>query len=57
MAADGVVIGLNINALTVMAVVVPIKKHAAEACHKPVCNVTCTGRIVIVFFGKAAAQC
>ena len=54
---DRVVIGFDIDDLAIVAVVIPVQQHAAQARHKPIGNVPCARGVVVLFLGEHAAQC
>ena len=55
-AADGVVIRFDFDALAVVAVVVPVQQHRAEARHQAIGNVACAGGVVVVLLGQHGAE-
>ena len=56
MRADGIVIGLHIDALARGAEVVPVQQHRAQRGHQPVGNVAGAGQVVVVLLRQGAAQ-
>ncbi len=48
-AADGVVVGLRLNALAVVAAVVPVQQHRSQRGHQAVGDVARAGRRVVLF--------
>nr|GEU28025.1 hypothetical protein [Tanacetum cinerariifolium] len=55
-AADGIVVGFHLDALAVMAVVVPVQQHGAKRRHQAVGDVACARHVVVVLFRQHAAQ-
>ena len=53
MPADGIVIGLDVNALARVAEVIPVEQHRAERSEQPVRDVARAGGVVILFSGSA----
>jgi hypothetical protein len=53
-AADRIVVGLDVDALAVVAAVVPVEQHRAERRHQPVGDVARAGRAVVVLLGQTA---
>ena len=51
-AADGVVVGLDVNAAAVRGEVVPVEQHGAERGHEAVGDVARAGEVVVFFFGQ-----
>jgi len=47
-AADGVVVGLYEDVLTVVAVVIPVRQHGAEGGNQPIGDVTRAGNTMVV---------
>src|SRR5262249_42082036 len=56
MTANRVILGFHVDALTVMAVVVPITKHGAEGGDQAIRDVLGTSHVVVVLFRQYAAQ-
>ncbi len=54
--ADGIVIGLGLNAPAVMRIVVPVKQNGAERGHQAVGNILGTGNVVILFLRQHGAE-
>ena len=54
--ADRVVVGFDLDALAVVAPVIPVEQHRSERGHQPVGDVARTGDAVIVPLGKHRAQ-
>jgi hypothetical protein len=53
MPADRVVVGFDLDAPPVMAVVIPIEQHRAERREQPVGDVPRTRQVVVIFSGSA----
>lgn len=51
-AADGIVVGLRLNALAVVAVVIPIQQHRSQRGQQPVGDVARAGRAMLLFSGS-----
>ncbi len=56
MAADRVVVGLHVDALAVVAEVVPVQQHRAERGHQAVGDGARAGDVVVVLFRHHAAE-
>jgi len=56
MAADRVVVGLDVDALARVAVAVPVGEHRTEAGEQPVGDVARAGDAVVVLLGQRAAE-
>ena len=55
-AADRVVVGLDVDPPAVVAPVIPVQQHRAERGHQPVGDVARAGRAVVVAFGQHGAR-
>src|SRR5690606_35875978 len=55
-AANAVVISLNIDVVTIVAEVVPVQQSRAQAGHQAISNVAGVGQVVVVFFWQDATQ-
>jgi hypothetical protein len=55
--SDRIVVGFDVDATAVMGIVVPVQQHRSERGHEPVGNIARAGLIVVVGFGKDAAEC
>jgi hypothetical protein len=56
MPADGIIVGNELDALAVMAVVIPVNQHRAEAGHQAIDYSARSLDIVIVFLRNLASQ-
>src|SRR5690606_6415543 len=54
--ADGVVVGFHVDALAVVAVVVPVQQHGTQRGHQLVGDVTGTRVVVVVLLRRQTAQ-
>ncbi|MNS54969.1 hypothetical protein D3C72_877900 [compost metagenome] len=54
--ADGIIVRLHLDAAAVVAVVIPVQQHRAEAGHQLVRDVARARRVVVVLLGQHVAE-
>ena len=56
MSADGIVVGLHLDALAVVGVVMPVEQHRSQRGHQAIGDVARAWQVVVVGFGQDATQ-